>query len=122
MSWNPWEQDSKLTVDVQVVLREDLGTIVNRVPGAVEYPAQHVLCDGELHRAAGELDVRRLDVDARRALEDLHDRLLTLHLEHLTTTLGAIRQRQRDDLVVRRKLRAYVSSDRLGSNCRSCSP
>lgn len=59
------------TVDVQVVFGEDLGSLVDGVSGTVEDATEHVLGHGELHRGPGELDVRRLDIDSGRPLEDL---------------------------------------------------
>lgn len=47
----------------------------------------------------------RLDVDTRRALEDLDDGLLALDLEDLTSSLGAVGQSKGDDLVIRGELR-----------------
>lgn len=94
------------TVDVEVVLSKDLGSLVDGVTRSVEDSALHVLRDGQLHGRSRELDVGRLDVDARRALEDLDDGLLALDLEDLTSSLGAIGQSESDDLVVRRELRS----------------
>ena len=67
-----------------VVLGKNLGPLVDRVAGAVEHATGHVLGHGQLEARARELDVRRLDIDARRALEDLHDGLVAGDLEHLT--------------------------------------
>ena len=88
------------TIDVQIILSKNLRTLVNGVPRAVEYPSQHVFCDGQLHARARELDVGRFDVDAGRALEDLDDRFFALHFEHLPAALRPVRQRQLHDLVV----------------------
>ncbi len=96
------------TVDIQIILSKDLGAIVDRVAGTVENSTQHVLSNRELHAAASELDVRGLDIDAGCSLEDLHDGLLSLDFEDLSSTRCAIRKCQLDNFIVRRKL--YSSS------------
>jgi hypothetical protein len=63
---------SGLTVDVEVVFSEDLGSLVDRVSGSVKDSTEHVLRDGELHGGTRELDVGGLDVDSRGSFENLH--------------------------------------------------
>lgn len=90
------------TVDVEVLLSEDLGSFVDRVTGSVEDATEHVFRNGELHRRAGELDVRRVDVDAGGTLEDLDDGLATGNLEDLSTANGTVREGEGDNLEVGR--------------------
>lgn len=42
--------ERSLTIDVKVIFRPDLGTIVDWITAAVEYTSEHVLGDSELHR------------------------------------------------------------------------
>ena len=78
----------RTAVDVEVLLRQHLGALVDGATRTVEDTAQHVLGDTELQTVPRELDfglhllaavfgrwpagAYLLDVDARRALEDLH--------------------------------------------------
>ena len=80
-------------VDVQVVLRKHLGSLVDSSSAAVEDAAQHVLADAQLQAVARELDFGLLHVDAGRALEDLHHGAAAACFEDLTTALSAIRER-----------------------------
>lgn len=45
------------TVDVQVVLRQDLGALVDGATGTVEDTTKHVLADSELQVVAGEFNL-----------------------------------------------------------------
>ena len=74
-----WRKDDECTIDIKIILRKDLRSLIDWVAAAVEYPSEHVFSDGQLHAAASELDMRRLHVHTRCALEDLHNRLLSLH-------------------------------------------
>jgi hypothetical protein len=102
----------RLTVDVEVVLGKDLGSLVDGITRSVEDSTLHVLRNGQLHGRSRELDVGRLDVDTRRALEDLDDGLLALDLEDLTSSLGAVGQSKGDDLVIRGELRGGLKRRR----------
>ena len=84
--------DGRRTVNVQVILRKHLRTVVNRLTGTVEDTPQHVFCYWELHAATSELDMGGLYVDAGGAFKDLDDRLLALDLKHLTAAFRAIRK------------------------------
>ena len=86
------------TLDVEVVLGEDLGALVDGLAGAVEDTAEHVLGHGDLERVARELDAGLAGVDAGGALEHLDDGAAAGDLEHLPGALGAIGQRQVHDL------------------------
>lgn len=79
------------TVDVEIVLCENLGALVNRLSGPVEDTPKHVLRHRELHTAASEFDMRRPDVHSGRAFEDLDDGLLSLHFQDLAAAFRAIR-------------------------------
>lgn len=46
------------TVNIQIVLREYLRTLINGIPRPVEYSSKHVFSDWKFHAAAGEFDVR----------------------------------------------------------------
>ena len=89
-----------LTIDIQVVLCKYFRALVNGLTGSVEDTTQHVLRDGQPHAAAGELNVRRLHVDAGSTFEDLDDSLLALDFKHLTTTLGPVWQRELYNFIV----------------------
>lgn len=88
------------TLDVEVVLGEHIGALVDGLAGAVEDTTEHVLGHGQPEDVAGEFDARVLGVNARRALEHLDDGRLARHLEHLAAPLGTVAQRQIDDLGV----------------------
>ena len=75
------------TVDIQIILRKYFRTVVNGISRTVEYPSQHVLGHRQLHATSSELDMRRLDINTRCTLKDLHDGFLALDLENLATTL-----------------------------------
>jgi hypothetical protein len=96
VSREPREARGRSTIDVEILLRKDLGSLVDGVTTAVEDSAEHVLGDGELHAAACELDMGCLDVDARRALKNLHDGLATRDLEDLPTADCSIGKRELD--------------------------
>lgn len=87
-----------LTVDVKEVLRQHSGALVDGLAGAVEDAAKHVIGDRRGENVARELDGRTESVDARRALEDLHDGLRALHLKHLARARRAVGKGQVDNL------------------------
>jgi hypothetical protein len=87
-----------LALNIQVLLGHDSGGAVDGLAGAVESSAQHLLRDGHLEHIARELAVRVAVIDTVRALEDLHDSLAALHLQHLALAFLAAGQRQVDDL------------------------
>jgi len=87
-------------VDVQELLREHGGALVDGLAGAVEGAAHEVVGDRHLQRVAGELDVAVLVVDAAGALEDLHDGLLLVDLEDLALAHGAVGEIDVHDLAV----------------------
>ena len=102
--------DGRRTINVQVILCEYFGAIVNRLARTVEDTPEHVLRDGELHAATGELNMGSLNIDTGRALEDLHDRLLPLYFKDLTATLRAIGEGKLYNLIVRGKLAFDISA------------
>jgi hypothetical protein len=85
-------------VDVEVLLSEDLGSFVDGVTGTVEDTAEHVFRDRQLHRGSGKLNVGSVDVDAGSSFENLNDGLATGNFEDLSTTNGAIRKGEGNDL------------------------
>jgi hypothetical protein len=90
----------KRAIDIQIILCEHLGSLVNRITRPVEYPSKHILSDRKFHAATGEFDMGRLYIHTRRALEYLDNGLLSLNLEDLTTTLRAVWEGELDDLIV----------------------
>lgn len=46
----------RTSVDVEVVLREDLGALVDSLAGTIEDATKHVLRHAKLRSVAGELD------------------------------------------------------------------
>lgn len=84
------------TIDIEVLLRKHLGSLVNRVSTPVEDASEHVLRHRQLHAAPRELYVRRLDVDSGRALEHLHDRLAARDFEHLAPANGSVGKSELD--------------------------
>lgn len=99
------------TIDVQVIFCEYFGTLIDRIPRAVKYTAQHVLRNRQLHATAREFDPRCFDIYARCPLKNLDDGLLALDLKHLSATLRSIRQCQMNNFIVGRKLWVVVSDD-----------
>jgi hypothetical protein len=87
-----------LAVDVEEVLRQDGGALVDGLARSVEDAAKHVIGNRRGEDVAGELDGGAERVNARRALEHLHDGLRALHLQHLARTGRAVGERQVDDL------------------------
>ena len=85
-------------VNVEVLFRKHFRPFIDRQPGPVKDPTEHVFRDGEFHARAGKLDVGRVDVDAGRAFKDLDDRFPARDFEDLATADGAVRQGQGDDL------------------------
>lgn len=64
--------------------------------------------------------MRRLDIDTRRSLEDLHDGFFTRNFEDLTTTFCTIGQSELYNLVVRWELDKPISMiDHFGDEVRS---
>ena len=88
------------TLNVQVVLSKDLGALVDGLSRSVEDTAEHVLGDGNLEGVTGELDTGLEGVNTRGSLEDLNDGPPSRHLQHLTGTLGAVREGEVHDLSV----------------------
>mmetsp|Transcript_7110 Transcript_7110/g.17954 ORF Transcript_7110/g.17954 Transcript_7110/m.17954 type:complete len:561 (+) Transcript_7110:182-1864(+) len=91
-------------VDVQVILCQHRGSLVNGLARAVEGTAHEVVGDGHLQSVARKLDVAVPDVDVAGALEDLHDGLLLVDLQDLALPHGAVRQVHVDNLAIGREL------------------
>lgn len=64
--------ENTLTVDIQVVISKDLGTLIDRLAGTVENTTQHVFRDGDLESVAGEGNVGSLGIDTRSTFKDLY--------------------------------------------------
>lgn len=92
------------TIDVQVIFRKHLWTLVNRGARTVKNASQHVLRDRKLHARPSEFYMRGLDIDAGCPLKHLHDGLFALNLENLTAASRSIRKRKGHDFVVRGEL------------------
>lgn len=93
------------TVDIEIIFSKDFRTLIDRISTSVEYSAQHVFGDRELHATSGKLDMGSFDVDAGSTLEDLDDSFLALDFENLTTTLGSIWESELHNFVVGCELR-----------------
>ena len=89
-----------MTLNVEEVLGHDRRALVDGLARPVEHAAEHVLADGNAHDVARELAVRVLGVDARRALEDLHDGLAAADLQHLPAPGAPVAQCQVNDLCI----------------------
>ena len=65
-----------LTLNVEVLLGKDLGTLVDSLSGAVKNTTQHVLADRNLEGVPAKLHSSSLGINSRGALEDLVSRIL----------------------------------------------
>jgi hypothetical protein len=74
------------TLNIEEVLGEHGGTMVDRCTGAVEGTTQHFVGNGHLESRAGELTMSVKIVDARSAFENLNHGALALDLEDLALT------------------------------------
>ena len=101
-------------VDVHVRVRQDLRAAVDGQAHAVEDAAEHVLADGELLRVSEEADLGLGQVDALRALEQLHDGLVALDLQHLAAADLAVGEFELAQLVVGDALDAVHDHQRAG--------
>mmetsp|Transcript_62504 Transcript_62504/g.167420 ORF Transcript_62504/g.167420 Transcript_62504/m.167420 type:complete len:421 (+) Transcript_62504:365-1627(+) len=86
------------SVDVQVVLRQHSGPLVQRLARSVEGTTNHLIRDRHLQRVTREFDMRVLVVHSRGTLEHLHNSLAVVHLQHLALSYAAVSQCQVDDL------------------------
>lgn len=91
-------------LDIQEVLGQNWGTLVDGLTGAVEHTTQHVFGYGRTQNVTGELAHRVLGVDTRGAFEHLDDGLGTADFQHLTGADGAIVQAELDDFGKLREL------------------
>ena len=101
-------------VDVHVRLGQDGGAAVDGLAHAVEDAAEHVLGHGQLLRVAQEADLGLGQVDALRGLEQLHDRLVALDLQHLAAAGLAVGQLDLAQLVVGDALDVLHDHQRAG--------
>ena len=87
-------------VDVAVLLGEDRRAAVDGLAHAVEDAAEHILAHAQLQRVAEKAHLRLREVDALRALEELHDRMIVLDLEDLAAADFTVRELDLGQLVV----------------------
>ena len=80
------------TVDVAVLLGEDRRAAVNGLAHTVEDAAEHILAHAQLQRVAEKTHLRLREVDALRALEELHDRMIVLDLEDFAAADFTVRE------------------------------
>ena len=85
---------------------EDLRPPVDGPAQAVEYPAQHVLADPQLHAAPQKAHLAAGEVDARGALEQLHQGVALVDLQHLAAPFFPVEQFNLTQLVVGHVLHA----------------
>jgi hypothetical protein len=71
-------RQSKLTVNVEVVLGPDLGSLVNGHTTSVEHSTQHVFRNGELHGGSRKGDSGSQRVDTCSTFKDLQSALLQM--------------------------------------------
>ena len=88
------------TVDVAVLLGEDRRTAVDGLAHAVEDAAEHILAHAQLQRVAEKAHLRLREVDALRALEELHDRMIVLDFEDFAAADFTVRELDLGQLVV----------------------
>ena len=81
-------------------LGEDRRAAVDGLAHAVEDAAEHILAHAQLQRMAEEADLRLCEVDALRALKELHDRVVVLDLEDLAAADFTVRELDLGQLVV----------------------
>ena len=107
-----------LTVDVDVLFSKDLGSLVDGVTRSVEDSTLHIFRNGELHAASRELDVGSLDIDTGGSFKDLDDSFPSGNFENLSTSSGAVRKGELDDLVVGRELDVVENDERTWEELR----
>ena len=88
------------TVDVAVLLGQDLGAAVDGLAHAVEHAAQHIAADGQLKGMAEEADLGLGQVDAGGGGEQLDNGLVAVDLQHLGAADGAVGQLHLGQLVI----------------------
>ena len=87
-------------VDVPELLGQDLRSAVDGTAHAVEHPPQHVAGYAQLQRVAQKTDLGLGQVDAGRCLEQLHNGVVAVDLQHLAAAHGAVGQLNLPQLVV----------------------
>ena len=92
------DEDLNASLNIEEVFGHHFWAFVDRLPGSVENPSEHVLGDWSAKDVAGEFACRFLRVDPRCSLENLHDRLGSRDLENLARPVRAVRKLQVHDL------------------------
>jgi len=79
-----------LTLDVEEVLSEHSGALINWDTGTVELTTQHFCGDRHAEHITSELDVSLQVIDIRSTFENLNNSTSVVNLEDLTLSQGAI--------------------------------
>ena len=86
------------SLNIEEIFGHHFWAFVDRLPGSVEHPSEHVLGYWSAKDVAGEFACRLLCVNSRRSLENLNDRLGSRDLENLARPVRAVRKLQVHDL------------------------
>lgn len=73
------------SLNIEEIFRHHFGAFVDRLPGAVEHPTEHVLGYWSAKDVASKLACRLLSVNARCSLKHLYDCLGSRYFEDLTS-------------------------------------
>ena len=75
------------SLNIEEIFSHHFWAFVDRLPGAVEHPTEHVLGYRSAENVAGELARRLLGVNARCSLKHLYDSLRSRDLEYLASSV-----------------------------------
>ena len=87
-------------VDIQRLLRQDGGTVVDDLPHAVEHAPQHMLGHRQLNAVSGETHLGFRQVQPGGGVEQLYQHVAPVDLQHAATAHLAVRQLDFTQLVV----------------------
>jgi hypothetical protein len=87
-------------LDIEEVLGEYWGSVINWDTGTIELATEHLNGDGHLEDITGELAMSVEVIDVGSSLEDLDDGSLAFNFEDLTLSHLAISELDVDDLGV----------------------
>ena len=87
-------------VDIPVLVSQDGRSAVDGPAHAVKDPAQHVLRHPQLEGVPQKADLGLRQIDAHRALKQLHHGGITVDLQHLAAADGTVRQLDLPQLVI----------------------
>ena len=96
----PGRRVHRQSVDVPVLLRQDVGAAVNGPTHAVEYPPQHVGGHTQLQGVSQEADLGIRQVDAGCGFKELDHSGISVDLQHLAAADGAVLQLHLYQLVI----------------------